>query len=56
MNARNSSFTLGHNKFSTWTESDYKRLLGSKPPKDRENYLSPVLLNVTNVPDSIDWR
>ena len=41
-NAGGSSFVLGHNKFSTWTESDYKRLLGFKPPKDAEKYLTPV--------------
>lgn len=55
-NARDSSFTLGHNKFSTWTESEYKRLLGFKAPKNAVKNLSPVLLNITDIPDSIDWR
>jgi len=37
INAENSSFTVAHNKFSTWTDAERKRLLGYKPsflPKD----------------------
>jgi hypothetical protein len=28
------TFTVGHNKFSTWTDAEYKRLLGFKMPKN----------------------
>jgi len=28
INARETSFTVGHNKFSTWTDYEFKRLLG----------------------------
>lgn len=31
-NASGSSFTLGHNKFSTYTDAEYKKLLGLKVP------------------------
>jgi hypothetical protein len=31
INAKQSSFTVGHNKFSTWTDYEFKRLLGYRP-------------------------
>ena len=34
INAEQNSFIVGHNQFSTWTASEYKRLLGFKMPKD----------------------
>jgi len=30
INAKENNFTVGHNFMSTWTESEYKRLLGHK--------------------------
>ena len=26
------TFTVGHNKFSTWTDEEYNRLMGAKTP------------------------
>jgi len=34
INAEQESFIVGHNKFSTWTDAEYKRLLGFKMPKN----------------------
>ena len=34
INSEQDSFQVGHNQFSTWTASEYKRLLGFKMPKD----------------------
>jgi C1A family cysteine protease len=49
-----SSYTLGHNKMSDWTQAEYKRLLGYKAlsyPVER----SAAPVNVT-FPASVDWR
>ena len=32
-NSENGSFRLGHNLFSSWTDEEYKKLLGYKKPK-----------------------
>jgi len=36
-NAEQDSFTLGHNKFSTWTDAEYKKLLGFRGKKAQKN-------------------
>ncbi len=50
-NAEQSSFTLGHNNFSTWTDAEYKKLLGYKGRK------APKNLKRLPEPDQvhIDW-
>ena len=51
-NATESSFTLGHNAMSDYTEYERKALCGGKPdfsPKE------PTILEATNA-DSVDWR
>jgi KDEL-tailed cysteine endopeptidase len=49
------TFTVGHNQFSTWTQEEYKRLLGYKGPQtvDEENV---VILETEGLADSVDWR
>jgi len=47
------TFTVGHNKFSTWTESEYKRLLGT--------HITDVEADIVEfpegpIPDAVDWR
>jgi hypothetical protein len=51
-NAQNGSFFLGHNKFSTWTDAEYKAILGGREAHQEENV---VILPETN-DDSVDWR
>ena len=31
---KNNTFVVGHNKFSTWTKDEYKKLLGTHIPAD----------------------
>ena len=47
------TFTVGHNKFSTWTETEYKRLLSAQMPAQEGNV---VILPEINAPESMDWR
>ena len=53
INARQSSFTVGHNYMSTWTHDEYKQLLGVKG----ENKIRKVVeLDTANLSASVDWR
>lgn len=47
------TFTVGHNKFSTWTNMEYKKLLGYRgnQPSVRE-----AALEVSDLPATVDWR
>lgn len=57
VNAEQSSYVLGHNKFSDYTESEYKRLLGYKKNDmivDRE----PEMITNATVPSfatGVNW-
>ena len=51
-NATESSFKLGHNKFSDYNQAERQQLLGYLPPFESQE---PVLLEPTNE-DSVDWR
>jgi cathepsin L len=55
MDPKNKNFRVGHNKFSTWTDDEFKRLLGNK---EVENYTAPMseLEVPESLPESIDWR
>jgi len=53
INARETSFTVGHNQFSTWTDFEYKRLLGFKMPTET---FEETVLDIEGIPASIDWR
>jgi C1A family cysteine protease len=55
INASQDSFVVGHNMFSTWTQAEYKRLLGFKMPKNFE-LPEPSLLDTSNLSSSVDWR
>jgi len=53
INNEQDSFRLGHNMFSTKTEAEAKKMLGTKideSPKEAE------ILDETNLADSMDWR
>jgi len=53
-NAGNHSFTLGHNHMSTWTDAEYKQLLGYRGQEVTAK--KPVYLDTSNLADSVDWR
>ncbi|OHT02180.1 Digestive cysteine proteinase 2 [Tritrichomonas foetus] len=52
------TFTVGHNKFSTYTPSEYRSLLGANPPDISKPAFSRPSdkQNKINAPDSFDWR
>lgn len=57
INAENGSFTVGHNKFSDWTDDEYKRLLGFKGKQSPfVEATQATLLSTEDIPASIDWR
>jgi C1A family cysteine protease len=49
------TYTVAHNKFSTWTDAEYKRILGYKPMEDSKLTATASFPNAT-VAASIDWR
>jgi len=56
-NAEGNSYELGHNFMSTWTNWEYKRLLGYKKGKVAEDDDDKVIiLDEINIPDAVDWR
>ena len=51
-NASESSFKLGHNEFSDFSEYERSQLLGGRPAPHRKD---PVMLEETNAAE-VDWR
>lgn len=49
------TFTVGHNMFSTWTDAEYKRLLGYRGPQKLTGDNFAPYQNAT-VPTEVDWR
>jgi len=47
------TFTVGHNQFSTWTDAEYKKLLGAKVNTEAKDV---EVLDTANLTDSVDWR
>lgn len=54
-NAKDSLYTLGHNQFSTWTDEEYKRILGFRAIEE-EKIVGTVDFPNVEVAASIDWR
>lgn len=51
---KKNTFVLNHNKFSTLTKDEYRKLLGKKQVKNQN--VSSVLLSEQNLSDNVDWR
>ena len=49
------TFEVGHNKFSTWTDDEFQRMLGAKPNTNASKAVYKKL-PTDNLPDAIDWR
>lgn len=48
---------MGHNKFSTYTHDEYKRILGRLPNKNKNSSAKVVELPTNNLTDgNVDWR
>jgi len=45
-------YVSGHNKFSTWTESEFKAMLGKKETINHDSKFSEVF---RNIPAEVDW-
>jgi len=56
INATESSFTVGHNKFSTWADHEYKKLLGYKNVNKSEADESKTVWLEETFADDVDWR
>jgi hypothetical protein len=52
---KNNTFTVGHNFMSTWTNDEYKKLLGFRAPKNVEE-AEPTVLSTEGIPAAKDWR
>ena len=53
INAEEANFTVGHNFMSTWTEFEYKKLLGYK--HELKATQNATLLDESNLADSVNW-
>jgi len=47
--------TVGHNQFSDWTESEYRRLLGYNRMAEKGLKRTPELLDTSDLADSVNW-
>ena len=54
INAKETNFTVGHNFMSTWTKSEYRKLLGYK------GHAGDIREEVVELPETdeveVDWR
>jgi len=55
LNAENSSFTVGHNKFSTMTQFEKEQYLGRKGVSSSANAVQDEVKGI-ELPTSLDWR
>ena len=56
IDAEEGSFAVGQNLFSTWTDFEFKRLLGYRPLTANQQAKEPVVLDDLNLTASVDWR
>jgi len=54
INEENSTFAVGHNRFSDWTQDEYKGLLGYKKIEPLMDKRFKVL-DTTNLADGVNW-
>lgn len=56
INAREQNYWVAHNHMSTWTDAEYKRILGYKSQKESEkNYVHIPTGELGDI-DYVDWR
>ena len=50
------TFTAGHNKFSTYTDSEFNKMLGGLPSDEEFEGASVMELSTDNLAANVDWR
>jgi C1A family cysteine protease len=50
------TFTVGHNHFSTWTDFEFNKMVGSKSKGLKEQKTAVEAAIPTDLPESLDWR
>ena len=53
INSSQTSFTVGYNQFTTFTDFEYKRILGAKVMPEHKKAVK--VLNTTNLADEVNW-
>ena len=53
INSEQDSFRVGHNMFSTMTEAEARKMLGTSYT---EVDMEPTYFDTSNLEDSLDWR
>lgn len=46
---------LGHNKFSDWSDAEYKNFLSYRPKALFSVNSEPTILDESNTPESVNW-
>jgi len=53
---KDNTFTVGHNQFSTWTQEEYRKLLGFRG-KNTDNLEKNIeILSEVNLPTEVNWN
>ena len=52
INSTQRSWVAGHNKFSDWTNEEYKKMLGVIPATEN---LEETYFDESNTPSSVNW-
>ena len=53
---KHKTFKMAHNYFSDRSLEEYKQLLGFKYTKTTKKYSPPNFMELSSLPDSVDWR
>lgn len=54
-NASGANFTVGHNKFSDWTEAEFNGLMGYRPSSEVRLESDDFVDAKVNLPASVNW-
>ena len=55
-NSQNSQHKAGHNKFSDWTEAEFKSILNKRKQQTLPSHIEMKVPQVESNPESVDWR
>ena len=52
----NSTHVAGHNKFSDWTEEEFKSVLNGRKSQQLPDFVEMKVPELADTPESVDWR